>query len=209
MLVKRLSIRSLTFPILALALVLVPVAASAQEEGPVDSNVYTIDTAHATIGFKVRHLTVSNVSGKFGTFEGAVRYSPGSPADSEVKVTIDATSIDTDNERRDGHLKSADFLDVENHPTITFESTRIEKNDEGFQVTGGLTMRGVTREVSFPVSVVGPIRDPMGMQRMGIEGGLTIDRRDWGLNWDKTMETGGLIVGNDVKIEISAEVTHG
>ncbi len=206
MLAKRLYLPILT--LFAIALVLVPVAASAQEEAAADPNVYAIDTSHATIGFKVRHFTVSNVSGRFNTFEGAVRYNPEDPADSGVEVTIDAASIDTDHEQRDGHLKSADFLDVENHPTVTFKSTQVEKTDEGFQVTGGLTMRGVTKEVSFPVSVVGPIKDPMGMQRMGIEGGLTIDRRDWGLEWNKMMETGGVFVGHDVKIEFSAEAAR-
>ena len=206
---QRLSMRSLPLLVLAIALILVPAAAGAQDEGAAEPSVYTIDTNHATIGFKVRHLTVSNVTGKFGTFESTIRYNAEDPEDSDVTVTIDAASIDTDNERRNGHLKSADFLDVENHPTITFESTRMEKTDDGFQVTGDLTMRGVTREVSFPVSVVGPIQDPMGMQRMGIEGGLTINRRDWGLTWDRMMDTGGLIVANEVKIEISAEFTHG
>ena len=191
-----------------LALAVVPMAALAQDEAAADPNLYPIDTSHASIGFKVRHFTVSNVSGKFGKFAGAVRYNADEPADSGVEVTIEAASIDTDNEQRDGHLKSADFLDAEKFPTITFKSTRVEKTDDGFQVTGGLTMRGVTKEVSFPVSMIGPIQDPLGMQRMGIEGSLTIDRRDWGLEWNKTMETGGLFVGHDVKIEISAEAAR-
>ena len=90
---------------------------------------------------------------------------------------------------------------------MTFKSTKVEKSDDGFLLTGDLTMRGVTKEVSFPFTMVGPIQDPLGMQRMGIEGGLTIDRRDWGLEWSRTMETGGLLVGHEVTIELSAEAT--
>jgi polyisoprenoid-binding protein YceI len=156
----------------------------------------------------VRHFTVSNVRGDFGSLSGTVRYDPENLASSGVEVTIDAATINTDHEQRDEHLRSADFLDVENHPSITFKSTKVEKSGDAFMVTGGLTMRGVTKEVSFPFTVSGPIKDPLGLTRMGIEGSLTIDRRDWGLEWSKTMETGGLLVGYDVKIDLGAEATR-
>ena len=200
-----------TLAVLAVALVALPLAAVAQEEEaapPPDPYLYTIDTSHAEVGFKVRHFTVSYVRGKFNAFEGAIRYNPEDLADSGVKVKIDAASIDTDHGQRDDHLRSPDFLDVENHPTLTFKSTKVEKTDDGMMVTGDLTMRGVTKEVSFPFEMVGPISDPLGMQRMGIEGSLTIDRRDWGLEWSRTMETGGLFVGHEVKIELMAEATR-
>ena len=195
--------------IFALALLALPVTTVAEEEEAApDPFVYTIDTGHAEVGFKVRHFTVSYVRGKFNSFEGKIRYNPENLADSGVKVKIDAGSIDTDHDQRDEHLRSADFLEVENHPTITFKSTKVEKSDGGMTVTGDLTMRGVTKEVSIPFEMVGPITDPLGLQRMGIEGSLTIDRRDWGLEWSRTMETGGLFVGHDVKIELNAEATR-
>ena len=189
-------------------LTLLPLAATAQEEAAPDPYVYTIDGGHTTIGFKVRHFTVSYVRGKFNTFEGQVRYNPEDLSDSGVEVKIDATSIDTDHEQRDEHLRSADFLDAENHPQLVFKSTKVEKGDDGFVLTGDLTMRGVTKEVSFPVEMTGPIKDPLGMMRMGVEGGLTIDRRDWGLEWSRAMETGGLFVGHEVKIELLAEAAR-
>ena len=192
------------------ALIFLSLAASAQEpeEAAPDPYVYAIDAGHATIGFKVRHFTVSYVRGKFNTFEGQVRYNPDDLSDSGVEVKIDATSIDTDHEQRDEHLRSADFLDAENHPLLVFKSTKVEKSDDGLTLTGDLTMRGVTKEVSFPVEMTGPIKDPLGMTRMGVEGGLTIDRRDWGLEWSRAMETGGLFVGHEVKIELLAEAAR-
>jgi len=197
--------------IIAFALVFLPLAASAQEaaaaEAP-DPFLYAIDASHSRVGFAVRHFTVSNVRGNFGSFAGTIRYNPDDLADSGVKVEIDATSIDTDNEQRDDHLKSADFLDVENHPVILFKSTKVEKDDDGMLLIGDLTMRGVTKEVAFRFEMVGPITDPLGLQRMGIEGSLTIDRRDWGLEWSRAMETGGLFVGHDVKVELTAEATR-
>ncbi|MFQ5349743.1 MAG: YceI family protein [Thermoanaerobaculia bacterium] len=203
---NRLSLPSLS--ILALALLFLPLAAAAEEGAAPDPYLYTIDAGHSTIGFAVRHFTVSNVRGKFGSLEGAIRYNPDDPSDSGVEVEIDAASIDTDHEQRDGHLKSADFLDVENHPTIVFTSVNVEPGGDGWIMTGDLTMRGVTKQVIFPFTLVGPIKDPLGLMRMGIEGSLTIDRRDWGLEWNRTMETGGLFVGHDVKIELTAEATR-
>ena len=191
-------------------LILLPLAATAQEaeEAAPDPYLYNIDAGHTTIGFKVRHFTVSYVRGKFNTFEGMVRYNPDDLSDSGVKVKIDAASIDTDHEQRDEHLRSPDFLDAESHPELLFKSTKVEKADDGLVLTGDLTMRGVTKEVSFPVEMTGPIKDPLGMMRMGIEGSLTIDRRDWGLEWSRAMETGGLFVGHEVKIELLAEAAR-
>ena len=194
---------------LILALLVLPVAVNAEEEEPAaDPNAYTIDAGHAEIGFKVRHFTVSYVRGNFNEFAGTIRYNPEELADSGVEVEIVGASIDTDHQQRDEHLRSPDFLDVENHPTLVFKSTKVEKSDDGYTLTGDLTMRGVTKEVSFPFEMVGPITDPLGLQRIGVEGSLTIDRRDWGLEWSRAMETGGLFVGHEVKIELSAEATR-
>ena len=198
--------------VLALALLALPIVAVAQEEAPEeapDPYLYAIDAGHSEIGFKVRHFTVSYVRGDFVTFEGAIRYNPDDLADSGVEVVIDAASIDTDHDQRDEHLRSPDFLDVANHSKLTFKSTKVEPGSDGeMMITGELTMRGVTKEVSFPFEMVGPITDPLGLQRIGVEGELTIDRRDWGLEWSRAMETGGLFVGHEVKIELSAEATR-
>ncbi len=198
--------------LLALALLLPPlVPVAAQEPAPApepDPYSYEIDPVHTTAAFSVRHFTVSNVRGKFGTLAGMIRYNPDDLADSGVTVTIDAASIDTDHEQRDGHLKSADFLDVEEHSEITFVSTAVAKSNDGFVLTGDLTIRGVTQEVSFPFTLVGPIKDPLGLMRIGVEGELTIDRTDFGLEWNRVMEAGGVIVGDEVAIELSAEATR-
>lgn len=204
--IAALSLRALA--LVALSLLLLPLAAVAEEEAAADPYLYTIDPSHSSVGFAVRHFTVSNVRGNFGSLEGAIRYNPDDLKDSGVKVKIDAASINTDHEQRDGHLKSADFLDVENHPAIMFKSVRVEMDDDGWIMNGELTMRGVTKPVIFRFDMAGPIKDPLGMMRMGIEGSLVIDRRDWGLEWNKTMETGGLFVGHEVKISIAAEATR-
>ncbi len=199
-----------TLYLMALALALSAAPATAEEPAeitPEDRYLYSIDAGHSTVGFAVRHFTVSNVRGKFGELEGAIRYNPDDLSESGVKVEIAAASIDTDHEQRDGHLRSADFLDTDNHPAIVFKSTKVERGEVGLVLTGDLTMRGVTKEVSFPFTMVGPIKDPLGLMRMGIEGSLTVDRRDWGLEWNRAMETGGLFVGHDVKIELTAEAT--
>lgn len=194
---------------LALALLVTPLlAAAAQAPQPAPAPEYEIDPSHSTAAFSVRHFTVSNVRGKFGKLSGVIRYDPDDLAESGVMVTIDAATIDTDHEQRDNHLKSADFLYVEEHPEITFVSSRVETGDDGFILTGDLTIRGVTREVSFPFTLVGPIKDPLGLMRIGGEGELTIDRTDFGLEWNRLMETGGVFVGEEVAIELSVEATR-
>ena len=183
-------------------------AGVAPEVAPPDPFLYEIDRGHSRVGFAVRHFTVSKVRGKFNDFGGMIRFDPDDLASSGVEVTIDAASIDTEHEQRDGHLRSPDFFDVENNPTINFKSTSVEKTDDGFEVVGDLTMRGVTRAVNIPFTMVGPIQDPLGMMRLGIEGGLKIDRREFGLEWNRAMETGGLFVGHEVEIELSAEAAQ-
>ena len=169
---------------------------------------YTIDPAHSTAGFKVRHLMVANVRGEFSGVTGTVLYDPENPAKSTVETSIDATTIHTRDEQRDGHLKSADFLDVEKFPTITFVSTKVEKVDEGeWKVTGNLTIHGVTKEVVLDVE--GPAaeaKDPWGNTKSGVEATTKIKRSDFGLVWNAALETGGVLVGEDVQISLELEL---
>lgn len=168
---------------------------------------YELDGAHSQAGFTVTHMTVSKVRGSFESVSGAAEVDEENLAGSSIRVTIDAASIDTGVERRDDHLRSADFLDVANHPQITFVSKSMEKVGEtDYRVTGDLTIRGTTREVTFPVTVLGPIADPRGGRRIGVEGELTIDRQDYGVSWSRVLDTGGFVVSDEVKIDVTAEL---
>lgn len=171
---------------------------------------YQIDSAHSSVHFSVRHLMLSNVRGEFGKVSGTVNYDAQNPANSSVEATIDAASINTRDAQRDGHLKSADFLDVEKFPTITFRSRKIEAKGDGGKITGDLTIHGVTREVTLEVE--GPtaeVKDPWGKQRVGASAKTKIDRREFGITWNAAMETGGVMVGHEVKIEIDVEFVRG
>jgi polyisoprenoid-binding protein YceI len=171
-------------------------------------DAYTIDPSHSHVGFAVKHFGVSHVRGRFDDVSGSIVYNDKDVSKSSVEITIATASIDTDHEKRDADLKGEQFLDVENHPHITFKSTRVEKTGDGeFNVVGNLTIRGVTKEASFPFSLVGPLKDPMGMTRLGAEASLKIDRQDYGVKFNKVMDNGGLLVGNTVKIDLSVEAT--
>jgi len=167
---------------------------------------WSFDTVHSNIGFKVKHLMITNVRGSFDTFSGKVQYDKNDAAKAVVAVEIEAASVNTANEKRDGHLRSADFFDVENFPKLTFKSTKVEKADNGLKITGDLTIHGVTKAVILDVEeLVGPIQG-MGSTRIGATATTTIDRRDFGLTWSKTVETGGLVVDNKVKIVLDVEL---
>jgi len=176
---------------------------------PTLAATWQIDPAHSNVSFSVRHMMVSNVRGEFTKVSGTVEGDEKTPTQAVINATIDATSINTREAKRDDHLKSADFLDVAKYPTITFKSKRIEPSGTGqFKVTGDLTLHGVTREVVLDVSdVTPPIKDPMGKTRAGAHAATKIDRKDFGINWSKTMDGGGLLVGNDVDISIDVEAT--
>jgi polyisoprenoid-binding protein YceI len=149
-------------------------------------------------------MVVSTVRGSFGVFEGTISVDSEDLAKSSVEVKIDAASIDTANEQRDNHLRSADFFDVENHPEITFKSGSIKQVGDGFVAVGNLTIRGNTRLVELPFTVKGPIDDPWGNRRIGVQiEPITIDRKEFGLMWSKALETGGLVVGDEVTIELA------
>lgn len=169
---------------------------------------WTIDPAHSAAHFSVRHLMISNVRGEFTKVTGTALIDPANPAKSSVEVTIDANSINTREPQRDDHLRSADFFDVANFPTLSFQSTRIEaKNAEELKLTGNLTIHGVTKEVTFEVE--GPtaeIKDPWGNVRAGITAATKISRKDFGLAFNALTETGGVVVGDEVKITLEAEL---
>ena len=181
-------------------------AASLALAAPVQAaETYQFDKAHTTVGFQVRHI-YTNVSGKFTDFTGTIQVDRAKPESSTVDFTIQATSIDTSETRRDQHLRSADFFDVANNPTITFKSTSIKANGkDSWLVTGDFTMHGVTKSVVLPVTLLGEGKDPFGNEKMGLETGLTINRKDYGLTWNKALETGGVLVGDEVKVQIAIE----
>jgi len=177
---------------MALMMLSAPLWTSAAEE-------LTLDPAHSNIQFTVSHLMVSKVTGEFSEFSTDVKIEDGKLV--EASATIEVDSIDTDNEKRDNHLKSADFFDAEKHPEITFESTKIEKD----KLHGKLTIHGVTKEVALDYSFKGPVVDPWGNTKYGLNASTTIDRTEYGLNWNKALEAGGVVVGDEVEIDISLE----
>ncbi len=170
---------------------------------------WNIDASHSTAEFSVRHLMISNVRGRFGALTGTIDYDPDHPEQTVLDVTIDATSIDTRDDKRDAHLRSADFFDVEKFPQLTFKSKRVRKTDDGFEVVGDLAMHGVTKEVTLAVEgPTAPSKDPWGNTRIGASAHAKINRRDWGLHWNAALETGGVLVGEQVKISIEVELVQ-
>ena len=169
------------------------------------ADTYTFDKSHSSVGFQVRHI-FTNVSGRFTDYAGTIQVDRAKPENSSVEFTIQATSIDTSEPKRDGHLRTADFFDVANHPTITFKSTSVKPNGkDSYFVTGDFTMHGVTKQITLPVTVLGEGKDPMGNEKMGLETAITLNRKDYGLNWNRALETGGVLVGDEVKVQISIE----
>jgi len=170
---------------------------------------YTIDPAHSVADFKVRHLMVSNVRGEFSGVTGTVQFDAENPANSNVEATIPVNTIQTREPQRDTHLKSADFFDVENFPQITFVSTKVaKKGDEEYKVTGDLTIHGVTKEVTLDVEGPAPeAKDPWGNLKSGASAKTKINRKDFGLEWNMALETGGVLVGEDVQIHLDLELT--
>lgn len=171
---------------------------------PAAAQTWKIDPAHSSATFTVRHMMVSKVPGRFGKVEGTIVYDGKNVASIKAEATIDATTITTDNAKRDAHLKSPDFFDVASYPTITFTSKRAEPAGPGkFKLVGDLTMRGKTREVVLDVE--GPVTAPNG-QRVGATATTTINRQDYGVSWSKTMDGGGVVVSDEVQIAIDLEL---
>jgi len=191
------------------AFVIVLLAAVAAGPAAAAEGVWEIDPAHSSVQFSVRHMMVSNVRGEFRKVTGTVRGDESDPTKGQVEATIDTTSIDTRNEKRDSHLKSADFLDTEKYPTMTFRSKKIEKTgDHRYRVTGDLILHGVTREVTLDVEgPSAPVKDPMGNVRAGAQATAKLDRREFGITWSKTLDGGGVMVGDEVDVTIDVEGT--
>lgn len=170
--------------------------------------VYAIDPAHSSAQFTIRHLMISNVRGDFRSVKGTVVYDPENPAASSIEAEIDVNSLNTRDENRDAHVKSAEFFHAEKHPSITFKSTKVEQEGEGeFKVTGNLTILDVTKEVVLKVE--GPsdeAKDPWGNVRVGASATTKIKRSEFGLTWNAALETGGVMLGDDVKLEIDVEL---
>jgi polyisoprenoid-binding protein YceI len=169
------------------------------------TTTYAIDPAHATAEFVVRHMMISKVRGRFTSVAGTIVVPDGTGVPSAVDVTIDPASVDTREPQRDAHLKSADFLEAEAHATITFKSTGVEGSGDAFKLRGDLTIHGVTREVVLDATFEGRGTDPWGNDRIGYEAHTKINRKDFGLVWNQALEAGGVIVGDEVKIELNVE----
>ncbi|MEU4192493.1 YceI family protein [Kribbella sp. NPDC026611] len=164
---------------------------------------YTIDTAHTRVGFSARHAMVTKVRGAFDEFEGTFHIDGENPEKSSGKVTIQAKSINTRNGQRDDHLRSNDFLSMDEYPEISFVSTAVKQTgDADFVVTGDVTIRGVTRSVEVPFEYTGSATDPFGNQRVGLEGSVVINRKDYGVSWNAALEGGGVLVSEKVTLEL-------
>jgi polyisoprenoid-binding protein YceI len=189
-------------PMMALFFLVVPILS--------DAATWQMDPAHSSFQFKIRHLTVSNVKGDFSKFQGIAIIDDQNITQLKVEVAIDAASVNTGHAQRDEHLRGSDFFDITKYPTITFVSKKVIKTDANrFKVIGDLTLRGVTREIT--VDVEGPtpeVKDPWGNFRRGATGSTKINRRDFGITWNKVLDTGGLVVGDEVNITIEVELVR-
>ena len=168
---------------------------------------YMLDKAHTNVGFSVKHMVITSVKGSFHEFDGYIMFDETDATKISAKGTIRVASIDTGNDKRDDHLRSEEFFHAEKYPEITFESKRVYKleDDDGYVMVGDITIRGVTKEIEVPFEIVGTVTDPMGNMRAGIHAQTKINRQDFGVSWSKALEAGGLIVGNDVTIELDIE----
>lgn len=167
---------------------------------------WALDVTHSSIDFSVRHMMFARVKGAFNTFEAEINADPEDLTGANIRFVIDAASVDTNNGDRDAHLRSADFFDVENHPKIVFEAKKITSKGGGeYAVIGDLTMRGVTKEETFSVSYLGGGKDPWGNEKVGFSGSGTITRSDYGLVWNAALETGGVLVGDEIKFSIEIQ----
>ncbi len=168
---------------------------------------WTIDTSHSEVSFSARHMMISKVRGRFNAFSGTIEGDEASPVDAKIDVAIDAASLTTGDEKRDGHLKSADFLDVATYPSITFVSTSVEHTDAtNAKLHGDLTIKGVTKPVTLAVAYQGQSKSPWGATNAGFSATTTFNRKDWGLEWNAPLETGGVLVGEEIAVAIELEL---
>lgn len=172
------------------------------------ATTWTLDPAHTLVEFAAKHLMITTVKGRFTDVSGTITMNEANPAASSVKAVIKSASVDTRTDQRDAHLKSADFLEVERHPDITFNSTKVEQSGSGhYRVTGDLTIHGVTKPVVLEVTDEGRTKDPWGGERAGFSATTRIDRRDFGLTWNQILESGGVLVGHEIRITLEVEAT--
>ena len=168
---------------------------------------WQIDSSHSHINFTARHMMISKVRGSFESFSGTVNFDEENQVNTTVDIVVDLTSINTQDAQRDGHLKSPDFFDVENYPTMQFVSTRVEQDDtHNGRLIGNLTIKGVTHEVALDVEYAGVAKSPWGTESAGFSANGSINRKDWGLTWNQTLETGGVLVGDKINLEIELEL---
>lgn len=172
---------------------------------PIPTGTWNVDAVHSRVGFTVRHLMIAKVRGAFTDFSGSAEIADD-PLQSTVSVDVQMSSIDTANGDRDNHLRTNDFFDIENHPTMTFRSTSLEPDDDDYLLHGDLTIRGVTNPVTFELEFEGTSKDPWGGTRAGFSAEAEINRKDWGIEWNAPLETGGVMLGDKVKIEIDVEL---
>jgi len=172
------------------------------------ATTWTLDPTHTLVEFATKHLMITTVKGRFTDVSGTIKMNEANPAASSVKAVIKSASIDTRTEQRDTHLKSADFLEVERYPEITFTSTKVEPaGEDRYRVTGDLTIHGVTKSTVLEVTDEGRTKDPWGGERAGFSAATRIDRRDFGLTWNQALESGGVVVGYEIRITIEVEAT--
>ena len=169
------------------------------------ADIYKIDSAHSTLGFSVQHLMVSRTTGTFDQYEGTITFDPHDLAVSKIDVTIQVTSINTRVPKRDDHLRSADFFDVATQPTITFKSKEITGEAGQYTVKGELTIKGVTKAVEVPLTINGPAQNPYGGKVIGVSSQFKLNRQDYGISWNKALDTGGFVVGDEVSVDINVE----
>lgn len=169
------------------------------------ATTWVLDASHSEIVFKVKHLMISNVKGEFRKVEGSVTADGADFSNGQVNITIDPASIYTNDEGRDGHLKAADFFDAEQYKTITFQSTSLTKKGDDFELKGNLTMKGVSKEITLDVEFGGVNKDPWGNEKAGFSVSGKINRKDWGLSWNAALETGGMLVSEEVRIQAEVQ----
>jgi len=192
--------------IAALLIAVVSLTLGGVSESRAVAAAYVIDPDHSQVIFKVKHMGISTVTGRFDLIEGSYEFDDADMSKSSVETTITAASINTNKQKRDKHLKSQEFLNVEKYPTITFKSKEVKKGDgEDFIIVGDLTINGVTKQVELDAEYGGKAQDPMGDERTAFTAETKIDRKDFGITWNKTLDSGGLVVGDDVKIELEVE----
>ncbi|MDY0109498.1 MAG: YceI family protein [Candidatus Krumholzibacteria bacterium] len=181
------------------AVLLLTVAAAAQ------AATYKIDPSHSAVSFKVRHLMISTVRGSFDEFSGSFTYLKDNPAQWQVAAEIQTASVNTNDDKRDDHLRTADFFDVEKFPTMTFRSTKVTGQGERFKLHGDLTLLGVTKPVVFDLEITGETIDPWGNHRVGFSAIGKLDRKEWGMTWSTALDSGGVMVGDEVGIELEIQ----